>query len=150
MSNWPTGVSIITTLNEGQKFGFTANSVTSVSMSPTLISCCIKNVSHTLEAIKTSQNFTINILSESQADLAKSFSKHDKIDRFEGVGYSTSSNGHIYLDNILGHIECTVYDIYPAGDHDIVIGIVQNLQFDDSKKALLFLNRKFYNTSQIS
>jgi flavin reductase (DIM6/NTAB) family NADH-FMN oxidoreductase RutF len=150
MSNWPTGVSIITTIHEGQKFGFTANSVTSVSMSPLLMSCCIKNISTTLEAIKASQKFTINILSEPQADLAKSFSKHDKIDRFEDVKYSTSSNGHIYIENILGHIECTVYEIYPAGDHNIVIGTVQNMQFDDSKKPLLFLNRKFHNTSQIS
>jgi flavin reductase (DIM6/NTAB) family NADH-FMN oxidoreductase RutF len=101
----------------------TANSVSSVSLYPPLISVCVDHEAEMHKAILQVPQFAVNVLSSTQETLARRFADRYE-DRFDGVGYHLSPEGLILLGGALAHIECQRYGDYPGGDHTIVIGRV--------------------------
>jgi flavin reductase (DIM6/NTAB) family NADH-FMN oxidoreductase RutF len=101
----------------------TANSLSSVSLYPPLISVCVDHEAEMHAAILRVKLFAVNVLSSSQETLARRFAdKHE--DRFDGVGYHLTPDGLVLLGGALAHIECQRYAEYPGGDHTIVLGRV--------------------------
>jgi len=144
MRLWPTGVSVITTIDDmGTKYGFTANSFTSVSLDPMLVSFCLMNTSATLSKLEKSQKFAISILSDGQEDLARTFATplHDK---FLNVRYKQCPKTECpYLEDALGWIECETKFQYHGGDHAIFVGEVISMFMDNTKLPLMYFDRKF-------
>ena len=124
VGHFATGVTIITTTTpEGQPLGMTANSLSSVSLSPPLISVCVDREAEMHPVILQASEFAVNVLASDQEALARRFSdKHE--DRFDGVGYHLSPEGRILLDGALAHLVCEREATYPGGDHTIVLGRV--------------------------
>jgi flavin reductase (DIM6/NTAB) family NADH-FMN oxidoreductase RutF len=119
----------------------TANSLSSVSLYPPLISVCVDRDAAMHDAILAVDQFVVNVLSSSQETLARRFAdKHE--DRFEGVGYHMSPDGLIILGGALAHIECQRLADYPGGDHTIVLGRV--IGGDTSKGRPLLYYRGGY------
>lgn len=151
MSLWATGISVITTIDEeGKEYGFTANSFTSVSLDPMLVSFCIVSTSPTLLQIEKSQKFAISILSDLQEDIAKHFAT-SRQDKFKDINYKNCPETKCpYLENALGWLECTVQHQYPGGDHDIFVGEVIGLSLNPAKKPLIYFNRGYVPISEIT
>jgi len=124
LGHFATGVTILTTANPGgQPLGMTANSLSSVSLDPPLISVCVDREAEMHPVILQAPAFVVNVLASPQEALARRFSdKHE--DRFDGVGYHLSPEGLILLDGALAHIVCERQTTYPAGDHTVVLGRV--------------------------
>jgi flavin reductase (DIM6/NTAB) family NADH-FMN oxidoreductase RutF len=124
LGRFATGVSIITvTAPDGRLLGMTANSLSSVSLSPPLVSVCVEQTAEMHDAILKVDMFVLNVLSSSQETLARRFAdKHE--DRFDGIGYHMTPDGLVLLGGALAHIECQRYAEYPGGDHTIVVGKV--------------------------
>ncbi len=111
------------TTPDGRLLGMTANSLSSVSLYPPLISVCVDQEAEMHGAILAVDQFVVNVLSSSQETLARRFAdKHE--DRFDGVGYHMSPDGLVLLGGVLAHIECQRFAEYPGGDHTIVVGRV--------------------------
>ena len=144
MRLWPTGVSVITTIDDmGKKYGFTANSFTSVSLDPMLVSFCLMKTSPTLEKLETSQKFAISILSDTQEDLAKTFAT-PLLDKFLNVEHKECPKTKCpYLEDSLGWIECEIKFQYHGGDHAIFVGEVIGMFIDNEKLPLMYFDRKF-------
>ncbi|MEO8089460.1 MAG: flavin reductase family protein [Gemmatimonadales bacterium] len=124
LGHFATGVTVLTsTTPEGQPLGMTANSLSSVSLSPPLISVCVDCDTEMHPVILQSSEFVVNVLAGDQEALARRFSdKHE--DRFDGVGYRLSPEGLVLLDGVVAHLVCTREATYPGGDHTIVLGRV--------------------------
>jgi flavin reductase (DIM6/NTAB) family NADH-FMN oxidoreductase RutF len=124
LGRFATGVAVLTVATpEGRLLGMTANSLSSVSLYPPLISVCVNHEAEIHDAILKGKLFALNVLSSSQETLARRFAdKHE--DRFDGVGYHLTPDGLILLGGALAHIECQRYAEYPGGDHTIVLGRV--------------------------
>jgi flavin reductase (DIM6/NTAB) family NADH-FMN oxidoreductase RutF len=124
LGRFATGVAIITvTSPDGRLLGMTANSLSSVSLYPPLISVCVDKEAEMHRAILAVDQFVVNVLSSSQETLARRFAdKHE--DRFEGIGYHISPEGLILLGGALAHLECRRQADYAGGDHTIVLGRV--------------------------
>jgi flavin reductase (DIM6/NTAB) family NADH-FMN oxidoreductase RutF len=124
LGRFATGVAVLTVATpEGRLLGMTANSLSSVSLYPPLISVCVNHEAEIHDAILKVKLFAVNVLSSSQETLARRFAdKHE--DRFDGVGYHLTPNGLILLGGALAHIESERYGEYPGGDHTIVLGRV--------------------------
>lgn len=150
MSLWATGISVITTIdNSGNKYGFTANSFTSVSLDPMLVSFCIISTSPTLLKIMQSQKFAISILSDKQSDLAKHFAT-SMPDKFKNILYKNCPQTQCpYLENSLGWLECVVQNHYTGGDHEIFVGEVVGTYMDSTKQPLVYFNRAYIPFSEI-
>jgi flavin reductase (DIM6/NTAB) family NADH-FMN oxidoreductase RutF len=124
IGHFATGVTVLTlTTPEGHPLGMTANSLSSVSLSPPLISVCVDREAEMHPVILQASEFVVNVLASDQEALARRFSdKHE--DRFDGVGYHLSPEGLVLLDGALAHVVCAREATYPAGDHTIVLGHV--------------------------
>jgi flavin reductase (DIM6/NTAB) family NADH-FMN oxidoreductase RutF len=124
LGRFATGVAIVTVVApDGRPLGMTANSLSSVSLRPPLISVCVDQEAEMHGAILRVTDFVINVLGSHQETLARRFAdKHE--DRFEGIGYNLTPEGLILLGGALAHIECHRHAEYPGGDHTIIIGRV--------------------------
>ncbi len=142
---WATGVSIVTTCDVDQTpFGLTMNAVTSLSLDPPLFIICVDNKSDTLEPMKRSGVFCVNMLSSTQEALSNAFSKKG-LNKFEGVGFTRGATGSPMLDGRLLAVDCQVSAVYPGGDHHIFVGEVREISFPESDaiKPLLYYRGRY-------
>lgn len=145
LGNWGTGVTIVATSgNEGKPYGLTVSSFTSVSLDPPLILVCLDNRISGLQAFKDSGKFSVSVLAEGQADLSTLFAKKDT-QRPEEL-YFTGKTGVPLIRGSLVGIECKTHSIYPGGDHQILLGEVEAVEFGAAKEGtgpLLYFRGKY-------
>lgn len=133
-----TGVAVITAVDADGPVGFTAQSFTSVSLDPPLVSVCPGRGVASWARIGPTGSFCVNILAEDQESLSRTFATKDA-DKFAGVGYSgeISMAGPV-LDGILAWLGCRIVAEHEGGDHVIVVGEVTDLGVGPGKRPLLF------------
>lgn len=138
LGRFPSGVTVLTTKGaDGSDQGMTVSAFCSVSLEPPLILVCIEKSASVYAALTSAPGFTINILSARQEQVARRFSIVD-IDRFEGVGFTRSSNGYAILDDVLGLIECRRFTLYDGGDHTIILGEVEATRVESGAPLLYY------------
>ncbi|MCD4524400.1 flavin reductase [Nocardioides sp. cx-173] len=143
LSQWPSGVTIVTTLVDGVRHGMTASSFSSVSLSPPLVSICLDRKLYTHGLIADSGVFGVSVLAKDQAELARRFAGMvpEVTDRFAGETWSTATTGVPLLDSGLGWVDCTVVHQHPGGDHTIFVGEVSAAHTARRTAPLLFHSR---------
>lgn len=119
-----TGITVITTSYNNQSFGFTANSFTSVSLTPPVVLFCLKTSSTTNEAFQKSKTFAINILAENQEDVSNAFAnpKSTQEERFSTV--ELIANKLPILKDSLGYLAGEIIQFQEVGDHIVYYGQV--------------------------
>ncbi|HYC57653.1 MAG TPA: flavin reductase family protein [Candidatus Binatia bacterium] len=125
MGNFATGVTVVTTCNGGRLHGFTANSVTGLSLEPLLLLVCVDKKAHALSELRICQSFAVNVLAADQKDISNLFAKSAPPDDcLRGVSYRIGENGAPLIDGTIAHFECRLYDDLDGGDHVIFVGEV--------------------------
>jgi flavin reductase (DIM6/NTAB) family NADH-FMN oxidoreductase RutF len=71
MSQFATGITIVTTAAGEEMHGLTVNSFCSVSLDPPLVLVCIDKDAHSHDLIAQGKNFAVNILLAAQEPLAR-------------------------------------------------------------------------------
>jgi flavin reductase (DIM6/NTAB) family NADH-FMN oxidoreductase RutF len=137
LGHFPTGVTVITAVHEGQPVGMAVGSFSSLSLAPPQVLFCAGEQSSTWPKIREAGRFCVNILHEDQEDVCRVFAGKSA-DKFQGVGWRHSANGSPLLDGALAHIDCEIAQVVHSGDHDICIGAVQDLDVDNDGGPLLF------------
>jgi flavin reductase (DIM6/NTAB) family NADH-FMN oxidoreductase RutF len=84
LGQYATGVTVVTTVHDGQRFGMTANSFTSVSLNPPLVLWAAAKSSPSLAAFEATDHFVVNVLASDQHHLSRQFATSGS-DKFEGV-----------------------------------------------------------------
>ncbi len=144
MGHFPTGVSVITTVHEGKRHGMTANSITSVSLDPVMILACLMRGARTALAIQEAGRFAVNILAEDQEEMSRRFAKPG-VDHFEGLEIEGGPGGLPLLPGCVAYLVCAVHDVVQAGDHDIVLGRVEDADANENGAAPLVFFRGAYS-----
>jgi flavin reductase (DIM6/NTAB) family NADH-FMN oxidoreductase RutF len=138
MGCFATGVTVVTTKNQGQLEGMTVNSFTSVSLRPTLILICLTRDARTTVAIEGRGWFVVNILREEQAALSNHFARPAE-DHFSGVEFDLNEHDLPVLRGCIAHLVCSVESTMPAGDHFIILARVCHAEFTGAA-PLIFLH----------
>lgn len=124
LSFLPGGVTVVTSrFADGAPAGLTATSVCSVSLRPPLVLACIEREADTYRAVTESEAFAVNLLDETQGDLARRFAAAS--DKFRDLAYETRETGAPILEAAVAYCDCTVTEVLPAGDHEIFVGEVR-------------------------
>lgn len=124
MGSFPTGVTVMTVTGpDGRRHGVTASSFNTVSLDPPLILWSLGLGAPSLRAFRAADHFAVNILEESQRDLALHFARPAE-DKFEGVAHAPGRAGAPLLAGALAQIECRIVARHPGGDHEIILGEV--------------------------
>lgn len=132
------GITVVTVRDaHGVGHGMTANSFTSVSLTPPLVLVCVDHRARILEHLRIGEHFGINILSAGQKHLSDRFAGSSQ-DRFKGVSWYPGHTGVPLLADVLATIECARVKLVTAGDHDIVIGEVLHADCQDGEPLVFY------------
>ncbi|EMY69357.1 flavin reductase family protein [Leptospira vanthielii] len=144
LSLWASGVCVITYESSQKKGGVTVSSFSSVSLEPPLVLFCLAKDSSAKEPIQDSGNFVVNILSSEQKQISADFASGslDKAVVLEGLKPETLSTGAPVLRDSLASLDCKVDRIIEAGDHWILIGLVEAVATKEGF-PLLYFNRNY-------
>jgi flavin reductase (DIM6/NTAB) family NADH-FMN oxidoreductase RutF len=138
LGRFATGVTVITTTGEdGERYGMTANSLTSVSLEPPLLLVCFSWGTRTADAVLESRKFGVNILSGRQLAISKRFSTQGA-DHFADVQTEDGPLGVPLISNSVAQLVCTVSQEIEAGDHVIVVGEIVHAYFRDGQPLCFF------------
>ncbi len=138
LGRFSSGVTIVTLLDAGgADCGMTVSAFCSVSLEPPLILICVDHAASVQDSMSKAENFTVNILSEGQEALARRFADPES-DRFAEIGFSRAGNGTAILNDALGYLQCKVITRHSTGDHDIVIGEVEEASAHEGRPLLYY------------
>jgi len=89
MGNFATGVTVITATAGSGPVGMTANAVASLSLEPLLLLVAFDNTARTLQVVRETERFGVNVLGAGQEELARLFaSKAPEDAKFAGVPHT--------------------------------------------------------------
>jgi flavin reductase (DIM6/NTAB) family NADH-FMN oxidoreductase RutF len=143
---FPTGVTAIAGIIDGQPVGLLANSFTSVSLEPPLVSVCIAHTSTTWPLLRTAPRLGVSILSAAQESAGRQLAERSS-DRFAGLDWRVTDDGAVFLDGASGWIEVSIAQQVRAGDHDIVVLTVHDFDADHDLRPLVFHASQFRQLS---
>jgi flavin reductase (DIM6/NTAB) family NADH-FMN oxidoreductase RutF len=146
MRAWTTGVAVITAVHEGQRYGMTVNSFTSISLEPPLISVTLEQLTHTHELVEKSGEFALTILSADQGNLSDRFAGKipDITDRFEGVETETLLIDAPLIKGGMAYFNCRVVNSFPVGENTLFVAEVVAAQGEGEGDPLVYHNRVFW------
>ncbi len=137
LGHFPTGVTVITAMSEGTAVGLAVGSFASLSLEPPQVLFCAGKQSSSWPKIRAAGAFCVNVLADDQEDVCRVFASKAP-DKFAEIGWKRSGNGSPLLEGALAYIDCTIGDVVASGDHDIVIGAVQDLDVLHEGGPLIF------------
>jgi flavin reductase (DIM6/NTAB) family NADH-FMN oxidoreductase RutF len=139
LGHFPTGVVIVTAIDEGTPVGMAIGSFTSVSLDPPLIAILPAKTSVSWPRIAAAGAFCVNVLNARQEALCRTFATSGA-DKFAGVPWQPSPSGAPVLTGTLAWIDCSLEQLVEAGDHYIALGRVRALDIsaDPASEPLVF------------
>lgn len=141
LGSFATGVVVVTGDDDGAPVGFTCQSFASVSLDPPLVLFCPAHSSFSWPRIRASGRFAVNVLADHQQDVCDRFATSGG-DKFAALAWHSTSWGPS-IEGVLATVLCTVEDVHPAGDHDIVVGRVRQLVTRTAGSPLVFFRGAF-------
>jgi flavin reductase (DIM6/NTAB) family NADH-FMN oxidoreductase RutF len=126
MASFPSGVTIVTTLDEdGRPKGLTTSAVASVSADPPLLLVCVDFTSRTLPALRAGGRFLVNFMRAGTADVCRLFASKSE-DKFASVPWRATESGMPHLhEHSIAWAECVTVQEVEAGDHVLLLGSVE-------------------------
>jgi flavin reductase (DIM6/NTAB) family NADH-FMN oxidoreductase RutF len=134
---FPTGVTAVAALADDEPIGLTANSFTSVSLDPALVSVCIARTSRTWSRLSLASRLGVSILSAEQEHVGRQLATRRER-RFDGLDWRVTEHGAVLLEGASGWIEASIDQQIEAGDHYIVVLAVHDLDADHDPRPLVF------------
>lgn len=146
MSYWPSGVTLVTTVFEGEPYGMTVSSFTSVSLHPAMISLCVDKRAQMCEILQKTQRLAVSILDSSQVELAKIFADHqlEMPQRFGEARFEQSDTESPVLAQCLGWVDCHIHSSHDTGDHVIYVAEVKKARTLEQKDPVIYYRRGWY------
>ena len=143
LSNYPTGVSIVTgDVPDQGPVGLVVGTFTSLSLEPALVSFMPAKSSTSWPKIQSSGAFCVNVLGANQGELCRQFSAPGG-NKFEGVDWSPAATGSPILSGVMAWVDCRIEQVFDSGDHQIVVGRVVDLRVETDEHPMTFLRGSF-------
>jgi flavin reductase (DIM6/NTAB) family NADH-FMN oxidoreductase RutF len=150
MRAWTTGVAIVTSIYEGQQYGMTVNSFTSISLEPPLISVTLKQLTHTHDLVVKSGMFSVTILTAEQKELSDRFAGKMPtiLDRFAGLQTETISLDAPVFKDGMAYLDCRVVNSMSVGENTLFIAEVVDARGEGKGEPLVYHNREYWKLAR--
>jgi flavin reductase (DIM6/NTAB) family NADH-FMN oxidoreductase RutF len=149
IGTFATGVAVITMPIKGGSgaWGMTANSLTSLSLDPTLILICVDKSTRTHQYILESESWAVNILAADQEAVSRTFALKDFNEderMMKGTPYHRGVTGAPIIDECLAYLDCRTYATYEGGDHTIFLGeVIEAVVVRSDAQPLAFFKGRY-------
>jgi flavin reductase (DIM6/NTAB) family NADH-FMN oxidoreductase RutF len=121
------GVTVVTTRAPEGHYGMTVSSFASLSLNPLLVTVSINRSSPLLDYVRSAESFAVSVLSGNQQQVAAYFATPGRTPEpagFTTVPTTAGQTGAPIIDGCLSWFDCSVEDLLPGGDHEILVGRV--------------------------
>jgi flavin reductase (DIM6/NTAB) family NADH-FMN oxidoreductase RutF len=136
----PYGVSVVTMGRGGAKVenGLTVSWMSQVSFDPPMLMVAVDKLHYSLDLLRSTKNFCVNLLGEDQAALAGRFARQATSgeDKLADVAQRPSDSGAAILTDAVAYFDCEVASMVEAGDHMLVIGRVEEAALLKDRAAM--------------
>ena len=143
---FPSGVTALCALVEGKPVGMAASSFSSVSLEPPLVSICLQSISATWRKLQTAGRLGVSVLGEAHAIACRQLASKAE-DRFAGIGWNASAEGAVFIEGSSAWLECSIFESFCAGDHEIVLLRVEGFETKPEISPLIFHGSRFKQLS---
>ncbi len=138
------GVTIITTLHDGERRGLTATAVCSVSTAPPTLLCCVNRQGSAHDSIVASGRFAINVLTADDHGLAERFGGAELGEaRFSEGEWDVLETGAPILKSAFVGFDCRVIQTFDGATHTIFLGEVVAQRVGTGGEPLCYLGGSY-------
>jgi flavin reductase (DIM6/NTAB) family NADH-FMN oxidoreductase RutF len=139
VGEFPTGVAVVTAEHEAVLTGMTLNAFASVSLDPLLVLISLGHGSRTLWATIESGRFGVSVLGRDQAQIALDFAERGA--PFPAQHVEHDRDGYVTVRGAVAVLRCSVWQIFAAGDHDVVYGNVASIAHPGGEPLIFYRGR---------
>lgn len=143
---YPTGVALIAAEVQGETVGMLANSFTSVSLDPPLVSMNFAHTSSTWPLLGRAERIGISVVAAGDSDRADLL-RRPGAERFEGIEVNMLDGGATVLPGAAATFVVELHSEIEAGDHVVALFAVMDHSRNDEATPLLFHNGRFHATA---
>ncbi|MBN9112417.1 MAG: flavin reductase family protein [Pseudonocardia sp.] len=147
---FPSGVTAVCALSEGRPVGLAASSFTSVSIDPPLVAVCAQAGSMTWPILRKAPKLGLTVLGEEHGDVCRALAAKDPLARFLHATWNGDATGAVFIDGGVASIRSSVYDEFPAGDHQIVVLRVEAFSSAPHAQPLVFHGSRFRGLTPVT
>ncbi|MFZ2491801.1 MAG: flavin reductase family protein [Thermoanaerobaculia bacterium] len=137
MSHFASGVTVVTTEQDGRAYGMTVSAFSSLSLDPPLVLVCIEKSVTTHDILAASGVFGVSILAAEQREVSNRFASRSD-SKFDGLNVNRRSLGVPLIPGAICTLECRVQAQLPGGDHSIFVGEVVSAETSEATPLLYF------------
>jgi flavin reductase (DIM6/NTAB) family NADH-FMN oxidoreductase RutF len=122
------GVAVVTVGRGGVENGLTVSWLSQVSFAPPQIMIAIDSHHFSIDFLKSTKNFVVNVLRDDQMELAAHFAKPSDTSggKLDGFEIEEAPSGAAVLKKAIAYLDCELVASYACGDHTLFIGAVQH------------------------
>ncbi|SDE54350.1 flavin reductase family protein [Rhodococcus tukisamuensis] len=142
LGQFASGVTVVTGLDDGGPVGFACQSFASVSLDPPMVLFCADHRGVAWPRIRRSGRFTVNVLAETQEEMCGRFGS-SRGRKFDDLDWDLSRWETPALPRVLARVHAEVDAVHVAGDHDVVIGRVLELEEVHGAAPMVFFRGQF-------
>ncbi|GAA1854147.1 flavin reductase family protein [Pseudonocardia ailaonensis] len=146
---FPSGVTAVCALRDGVPVGIAASSFVSVSMDPPLVSVCVQHTSTTWPQLADLPRLGLSVLGSTHDTACRQIASRTG-DRFAGIAYTATEEGAVLLHDAAAWLDCSIFRVVPAGDHDLVLLRVEALQTHAEVAPLVFHGSRFHGLAALA
>jgi flavin reductase (DIM6/NTAB) family NADH-FMN oxidoreductase RutF len=148
LGRFASGITIMSTLQDGVAHAMTANAFTSVSLDPPLVLVCVDKGVRMHAAVLDCGYWAASVLAGDQEWIADRFARsgRDLYTQFDGIGTAAGpKTGCPVVEGALSWLECRTWATYDGGDHTIVVGEVLSLGVGEpaDPSALIYYESRY-------
>jgi flavin reductase (DIM6/NTAB) family NADH-FMN oxidoreductase RutF len=126
----PYGVSVVTLGRGGAKVenGLTISWMSQVSFNPPMLMIAVDKLHYSVDLLRSTKNFCVNLLGDDQLQLAGRFAKQATTgeDKLADVAQRPADSGAAILTDSVAYFDCELANLVEVGDHLIVVGTIED------------------------
>ena len=130
-------VVVVTAQGHREPVGFTATSLTSVSLKPPMVSFAVARTASAWRTLSRSPRVAVHLLGSDQDALATTFATSG-INRFAGLDWRPGPDGEPLIGGCAAYLCCRVVRHVPAGDHVVVLARVTGARVERTGEPLIY------------
>ena len=143
-----TGVTVVTTKENGVPKGLAVNAYASVSLEPPLVMVCIQKTSSTYPALFASSHLGINILSNEQKPTLSTFASKSA-DKFAEINWHAGPHGSPLIDGSSAALEAEIRERFQAKTHTVFICRVRHAEVSETA-PMVYQAGRFFDSEGLS
>lgn len=139
LRKFPMPVTVVTVGRGGADNALTVSWAAPVSFDPPQMMVALDKLHYSVDFLRSTKNFAINVLSEGQERVAGHFARQSVTgeDKLDAVKTRDGDTGAAILADALAYFDCEVVTIQEVGDHVIVIGRVVDASVSNDGQPLV-------------